>query len=256
MKALLLLLFVLLGWGRGQAEPVERLEVEVLAVLPRAADVFTQGLLWHRGRLYESTGRYGHSGLRELDPHSGEVRRRVDLADGLFGEGLALVEDRLIQLTWREGLALIWRRDDFALVAAHHYQGEGWGLCYDGEVLWMSDGSASLQRRDAGDFTLLGRLAVTLDGEPQYRLNELACVGEHVYANIWHDHHILRIHKASGRVDAVIDASALLPLSERPADREAVLNGIAWDPGQGVFYLTGKLWPRLFRVRFVHSSPD
>lgn len=252
----LCLLLVLFGGGWAQAEPAERLEVEVLAVLPKAADAFTQGLLWHRGQLYESTGRYGRSELRQLDPDSGEVLRRIGLASHLFGEGLALVGDRLIQLTWREGQALVWRRDDFAPAGHFSYEGEGWGLCHDGEALWMSDGSASLQRRDAGDFTLLERLAVTLDGEPQYRLNELACVGEHVYANVWHDHHILRIHKASGRVDAVIDASALLPLSERPADREAVLNGIARDPGQDVFYLTGKLWPRLFKVRFVQSAAD
>ncbi|WP_375057097.1 glutaminyl-peptide cyclotransferase [Zobellella sp. DQSA1] len=255
MKALPLLLCTLFGLtGTALSTPVERLEVEVLAVLPHAPDAFTQGLLVHQGRFYESSGRYGRSSLRELEPASGEELRRVDLADSLFGEGLALVEDWLIQLTWREGVALVYRLDDFALIGVHQYGGEGWGLCYDGEALWMSDGSAALQRRDAVDFSLLERVEVTLDGEPQYRLNELACVGEHVYANVWHDHRILRIHKASGRVDAVIDAAALLPLSRRPAEREAVLNGIAHDPAQGVFYLTGKLWPRLFKVRFVPEA--
>lgn len=242
----------LLCWGAARAmPPVERLAVEVLAVLPHDPGAFTQGLLHHQGYLYESTGLYGDSSLREVDPASGEVLRQLPLDPAFFGEGLALVEDRLIQLTWREGLALIWRLDDFRLVGAHQYAGEGWGLCFDGEALWMSDGSATLYRRDAHDFSLLAAVEVSLHGRPMMKLNELACVGGHVYANVWRRDRIVRIDTSTGRIDAEIDASALNPLSERPGGREAVLNGIAHDPERDEFYLTGKFWPTMFRVRFV-----
>lgn len=247
-------LLLLLCWWPGLSAAAERLTVEVLAVLPHDARAFTQGLLLHEGRFYESTGRYGHSSLREVDPASGEVLRRRALDPAWFGEGLARVDDRLIQLTWREGLALSYRLDDFRLLGAYQYDGEGWGLCYDGESLWMSDGSATLYRRDPADFSLRGQVTVRLDGVPQERLNELACVGEHVYANIWHEPRLVRIDKHNGRVSAEIDASALVAASRRGDDREAVLNGIAHDAASGDFYLTGKLWPEMFRVRFVASS--
>ncbi|OXY81212.1 glutaminyl-peptide cyclotransferase [Oceanimonas doudoroffii] len=253
------------GWWLGMllwlslpAVAVERLTVRVLETLPHDINAFTQGLEWHDGRLFESTGLYGQSSLRWLEGDSGEPGRRIMLADSLFGEGLARVEDRLVQLTWREGLALVWQLPELRLLKAFSYQGEGWGLCFDGDSLWMSDGSATLQRRDPADFTLQRRLNVRLGGVPQGRLNDLACVGRHIYANVWKQARILRIRKDSGEVDAVIDASALLPLSQRVSHHEAVLNGIAHDQRSGDFYLTGKWWPRLFRVRFVQApgAPD
>ncbi|WMC10174.1 glutaminyl-peptide cyclotransferase [Oceanimonas pelagia] len=238
----------------GQAMAVERLTVRVLETLPHDINAFTQGLEWHQGRLYVSTGLYGQSSLRRLNGRNGELELQMALADSLFGEGLARVGERLVQLTWREGLALVWRLPGLELEMAHSYEGEGWGLCFDGDHLWMSDGSASLQRRSPVDFSLQQRLEVRLDGRSQPRLNALACAGEHIYANVWKQARILRIHKASGEVDGVIDASPLLPLSDRVAHREAVLNGIAHNPETGEFYLTGKWWPRLFRVRFVQAS--
>ncbi|MDP5293174.1 glutaminyl-peptide cyclotransferase [Oceanimonas sp. CHS3-5] len=233
---------------------VERLTVRVLDSLPHDINAFTQGLEWHEDRLYVSTGLYGQSSLRRLDPRNGEADRQTLLADSLFGEGLARVDERLVQLTWREGLALVWRLPELELETAFSYEGEGWGLCFDGDSLWMSDGSATLQRRSPVDFTLQQRLEVRLHGRPQSRLNDLACVGDYIYANVWKETHILRIHKASGEVDGVIDASSLLSSSGRVQHREAVLNGIAHNPHTGEFYLTGKWWPRLFRVRFVQAS--
>ncbi|AEY00567.1 glutamine cyclotransferase [Oceanimonas sp. GK1] len=241
-------------WLSAPVAAVERLTVQVLEVLPHDINAFTQGLTWHDGQLFESTGLYGQSSLRRLSTRNGEADRQTRLSDSLFGEGVARVGEQLVQLTWREGLALVWRLPELELETAFSYEGEGWGLCFDGDSLWMSDGSATLQRRHPADFALQQRLTVRLQGRPQSRINDLACAGEYIYANVWKKAHILRIHKASGEVDGVIDAAPLLPLSGRVAHREAVLNGIAHNPDTGEFYLTGKWWPRLFRVRFVQAS--
>ncbi|OYD24554.1 glutaminyl-peptide cyclotransferase [Oceanimonas baumannii] len=237
-----------------QVRAVEQLAVEVMETLPHDVNAFTQGLEWHDGRLYESTGLYGQSGLRQLKAYNGEAERHLPLSATLFGEGLARVDNQLVQLTWKEGRALVWRLPGLKMETGFTYQGEGWGLCYDGRQLWMSDGSAHLQQRSKTDFVLQQRLTVRLHGQPQHRLNALACVGEHIYANVWKETYILRIQKDSGRVDAVIDASSLLPLSGRKRHPEAVLNGIAYRPDTGEFYLTGKWWSRLFKVRFVQVS--
>jgi glutamine cyclotransferase len=227
----------------------ERLKVEVLSVRPHDPGGFTQGLVWSRGKLYESDGIYGSSSLREVDPATGEVRRRLNLPPGFFAEGLALVGERLIQLTWREGSAFVYSVASFERVAELHYQGEGWGLCYDGRRLVMSDGSDRLTFRDPRTLAVLGTVAVRLDGQPVAQLNELECVVGQVYANVWQTDEILRIDPASGRVTAVIAAGGLLSPEERA--RADVLNGIAYDAAKRTFLITGKLWPKLFEVRFV-----
>lgn len=230
----------------------ERLRAEVLATHPHDANAFTQGLLYHQGYLYESTGLYGRSDLRQVALASGEVIRARALDARFFAEGLALVDERLIQLTYREGVAIAYDLDTFEELARYSYSGEGWGLCFDGTQLWMSDGSASLQRRDARSFELLGRVQVTQDGRALTRINELECAGGHIYANVWLTTDIVRINPSSGRVTAVIDASALLPSDARVRNnRDAVLNGIAHDATTGRWWLTGKLWPVLYEVQFV-----
>ena len=228
------------------------LEPVVVERYPHDPAAFTQGLVYDSGRFFESTGTYGASTLREVIPATGEVLRSVALEQRYFGEGLALVDGRLVQLTWRSGEAFVWDADTFELVDTFRYDTEGWGLCWDGEQLWMSDGSATLYRRDPASFEVLGTVQVTDEGEAVTRLNELECVGEHVFANVWQTDRIVRIDKGTGRVRAVIDASGLLSEAERadlPAD--AVLNGIAYDPLSERFWLTGKLWPVMFEVEFA-----
>lgn len=227
---------------------------EVVAVHPHDPEAFTQGLVYLDGRFYESSGRYGRSDLREVVVETGAVVRRRPLEARFFAEGLERVGNRLVQLTYREGTALVYDLDTFEEVGRFTYEGEGWGLCFDGRELWMSDGSASLQRRDPETFALLGRVEVRRDGRPVARLNELECVGDHVVANVWLTNELVRIEKTDGRVDAVIDASALVP--DDPAVRanpDAVLNGVAHDPATGRWWLTGKLWPVLYEVRFVDA---
>jgi glutaminyl-peptide cyclotransferase len=234
----------------------ERLKVKVLATRHHDPAAFTQGLLLHGGSLFESTGLYGSSSLREVDPATGAVKRKVDVPAQYFGEGLALVDDRLIQITWQEQKALVYQLANFAPAGELRYDGEGWGLCWDGTRLVMTDGSDHLTFRDPKTFAFLSQVTVTRAdrrGEQVAELNELECVDGQVYANVWHSDEILRIDPKDGRVTAVIDAGGLLTPDER--QKADVLNGIAWDPQRKDFLITGKLWPKLFEVTFVPAGP-
>ncbi len=234
-----------------EAVEVEILLPEVVATYPHDPTAYTQGLLLHDGVLYESTGQYGESDLRRVEIETGEVLQRVPVSANYFAEGLALVDDRLIQLTWQSGVAFVYDRETFEPIEQFEYDTEGWGLCYDDAVLWMSDGTDNLYQRDPQTFQLLEMTPVTLNGSPVALLNELECVGEVIYANIYLRDLIVRIDKATGQVTGIIDASSLLTLEERaPLARGEVLNGIAYNAEAETFYLTGKHWPRLFEVTF------
>lgn len=248
--------------GAAQAPPVEALRVEVVRSTPHDPRAFTQGLLWDGKVLVESTGLYGRSSLRTVERETGRVIRLRTLPPSVFGEGLAQVGSRLVQLTWRNRIAYVWGRSMLKQRGTFRYATEGWGLCYDGRQLVHSDGTPVLAFRDPVTFKLVRRVTVTVDAPavslaglppgPVRMLNELECVGGSVYANVWQTDLIVRIDPASGRVTAVIDAAGLLTPTERAA--ADVLNGIAYDRASGVFLVTGKLWPRLFEVRFVPRS--
>lgn len=229
----------------------QELTVEVVRQLPHDADAFTQGLLLHQGLLYESTGLVGRSSLRSVIPETGEVVRQRAIPAPYFAEGLALVGDELLQLTYTAGKLFRWDRETFSPLGEQDYEGEGWGLCFDGEALWMSDGSAELERRDPDTFAVLDSVTVLRDGERVARLNELECVGDAVYANVWLTDEIVRVDKESGRVTATVDAAPLRSLMPGGMVRDAVLNGVAYDEERDLFLVTGKLWPSLFEVRFV-----
>ena len=236
---------------------VRTLEPEVLHVYPHDAGAFTQGLLFYDGYLYESTGRYGESSVRMVDLTSGEVLRSVDVPQDYFAEGLALVGDTLIQLTWKSGVAFLYDRDTFEQIGQFQYEGEGWGLCSDGRYLYMSDGSPFLDVRDPETFELIFSGLVTVQGAMVQNINELECVGDYVYANVWKTDYILQIDKTNGVVVGVIDASNLLTDEERAAlDGQEVLNGIAYLPETDTFLLTGKHWPHMYEVRFVEAEPQ
>ncbi|MBP1642597.1 MAG: glutamine cyclotransferase [Acidobacteria bacterium] len=232
------------GAGAAAPAPVRVMPVRVLAALPHDPDAFTQGLAWVRGRLYESTGLYGRSTLRELDPATGRILRSVALAPGEFGEGLTEIGGRLVQLTWREERARLWTLPDLVPAGTLSYRGEGWGLASDGRELVQSDGSGVLVFRAADDLRPLRHLAVRRDGRAVPYLNELEWADGSLFANVWQSDEILRIDPRSGEVTGAWDASGLLEPSERA--RADVLNGIAWDPERRRFFLTGKLWPFLF----------
>lgn len=230
----------------------ERLKVKVLSTRPHDPEAFTQGLVLDGGTFYESTGLNGKSSLREVDPQTGKVKRKMDVPAEYFAEGLALVDGRLIQLTWKEEKAFVYDRADFKKVGEYRYDGEGWGLCFDGARLVMSDGSDRLTFRDPKTFAVQSIINVTLAGKPATELNELECVDGLIYANVWQTDDILRIDPKDGRVTAVIDASGLLTPEER--QKTDVLNGIAWNPRTRTFLITGKLWPKMFEVELVPAA--
>jgi len=251
---------LLLALGLGAASSVaalETLSVRVVRALPHDPAAFTQGLVYIRdpaGSVFlESTGLHGRSTLRVVDVVTGGVRHSLPLPGDQFGEGLAIVGERLVQLTWRSGVAHVYALNTLDHLVSWNYEGEGWGLCHDGAHFVMSDGSATLQFRDSERFEVVRTIDVALLGRPVRRLNELECVDGAVYANVWGADQIIKVNLLSGEVEAVIDAAGLLtPAERRGAD---VLNGIAYASGAGTFYLTGKLWPKVFEVTFEPSAP-
>ncbi len=243
--------------GCGAPEPIPRAdgvalyELRVLGSIPHDSEVFTQGLLFHDGRLYESTGIVGRSSLREIDARTGEVLRKIDVP-GVFGEGLAFCDGKLIQITYRDMRAFVYDARDFRLLEEFAYTGEGWGLTFDGESLVMSDGGDELTFRDPRTFEPRRRVCVRLCGEPAAGINELEFVDGLVWANVWREDYILMIRPSDGEVVGVIDASKLVA---RQPEGSGVLNGIACDPATGAIYLTGKNWARIYRVELLKTAP-
>jgi len=230
------------------AEHPASFQAEIIAVYPHDPEAFTQGLIWLDGFLYESTGRLGHSTLRRVDLHTGEVLELKALSDELFGEGLTVWKDWLIQLTLHSGKALVYDRYRLELVRVYRYDGEGWGLTSDGERLIMSDGSATLRFYDPTTFRKLGERTIKEDGKPLTGLNELQMVGELLYANILFEDRIAMIDLVSGRAVGWLHMEHLLSPEEREPPVN-ILNGIAYDEENDRLFVTGKLWPKLFEIR-------
>ncbi len=222
--------------------------VKVVKSYPHDPQAFTQGLLYDGGFLYESTGREGFSSVRKVDLETGGVLKILRLSPVYFGEGLALVGTRLVQLTWLHGKGFVYDKETFRLEAEFDFAPEGWGLAYDGKRLILSDGSPELRFLDPATFKETGRLRVTDGGEPVERLNELEVVRGEILANVWMKNVIARIDPATGRVKGWLDLSAVVRAT--PAtDTDAVLNGIAYDAKGGRIFVTGKLWPKLYEIR-------
>jgi glutamine cyclotransferase len=235
-----------------QPRVAQDLAINVLNRFPHDKAAFTQGLLYADGKLYESTGLVGRSSLRRVDWSTGQVEASQPVEEPIFAEGLALADDELIQLSWQNGRALVWRFPSFERLREFTYTGEGWGLAFDGHRLIMSDGGSHLTFRDPHSFAPLGGVEVTRGGRPIANLNELEWALGQIYANVWMTETILRIDPATGDVTGTIDASGLLTPDERAgAD---VLNGIAFVPDRGTFFITGKFWPQMFEVKFVPRS--
>jgi len=220
----------------------------VLASLPHDTTSFTEGLQRDGTTLWEGTGLAGMSELRELDPDTGAVVRSAPLPGKLWGEGIAVTSDTIWQLTYQDGVALLWDKATLKVKRQVALTGEGWGLCYDGSRLIQSDGSATLRFRNPATFAQTGALTVTLDGKPVPQLNELECAGGQVWANVWPTTQLERINPASGRVTAKVDGSGLL--TPEQAQGTDVMNGITWLGGDE-YLVTGKYWPVMLRVRIV-----
>ena len=224
------------------------LSVTVVDTHPHDSDAFTQGLEVLDGRFVESTGLYGESDRRIVDIESGEPLLVAPIDANLWGEGITIVGDELLQLTWKAGVVIRSDANSLEEISRGTYEGQGWGLCFDGEFLVMSDGSSTLAFRNAETFDVLRTIDVTLAGAPIDRLNELECVNGQIIANVWLTDRIIVIDPATGDVVAALDAAGLRPDTAPSDDSNFALNGIAHDPATGHFYLTGKLWPVVYEV--------
>lgn len=225
-----------------------RVDYEVVNSFPHDPTAFLQGLVWSEGSFYESTGLEGQSTLRHVEFPSGKVLRVVRLAPELFGEGLALVGNRLILLTWTSRRGFVYDRDSFRLLREFKYDTEGWGLTDDGKHLILSDGSNVLTYLDPQTFAPVRKLFVTMRGYPIRNLNELEFIEGEIWANVWKTDLIVRIEPSSGQVTSFLDLTGILR-PEMWTGNEDVLNGIAYDPRGKRIFVGGKLWPRLFEIR-------
>jgi glutamine cyclotransferase len=238
------------AWAQlGPRRAPEAAGFKVVAVYPHDAAAFTQGLAIEAGRLYEGTGQYGASTVRRVDLASGRPDKQRALGPRYFGEGIAILNGALYQLTWQNGVVVIYDLDTFEVERSVQYDGEGWGLTHDGRELIMSDGSATIRFRDPQSFSVTREIEVRSNGVPVTRLNELEYVDGEIWANIWYDDRIARISPADGKVLGFIDLATLYPQSARSS--EAVLNGIAYDAAAKRLFVTGKNWPQLYEIEVV-----
>ncbi|HEX8474027.1 MAG TPA: glutaminyl-peptide cyclotransferase [Pyrinomonadaceae bacterium] len=233
------------------AVPVET--YEVVNAWPHDRTAFTQGLVFHDGLFLESTGQYGASSLRRVEPQTGRVLKKVDVPRKYFAEGLTLFQGKLYQLTWTTEKGFVYDPETFQVQSEFSYDGEGWGLTHDGHLLILSDGTNQIRFLDPSTFEIKKTISVVDRGQPLRELNELEYVRGEIYANIWHTDRIVRIDPNTGKILGWIDLTGLLPAAERGGE-EAVLNGIAYDEATNRLFVTGKLWPKLFEIRLKNRG--
>lgn len=233
-----------------QGPEAKKLGYELVKTYPHDASAWTQGLVLHEGRLFESTGQYGRSTLREVELETGNVLKRVPLSDELFGEGLCRWNDQWRMLTWREEVMLTFDAESLALVESKPWPHEGWGLAQDGTHLIISDGTDRIFFVDPTTMKEVRHIDVTRRGRSLSRLNELEYINGKIYANVWYETYIAIIDPETGIVTGEIDL-AKLRSDARVSSRDGVLNGIAYDPSDQTLLVTGKLWPKLYRIRVV-----
>ena len=227
--------------------------VEVVNTFPHDRGAFTEGLYFHEGRLFESTGEFGTSNIREVDLATGRVLRKHDLDSLYFGEGTVIVGDKLYELTWKNQKAFIYDWKTFAPKGEFTYEGEGWALTTDGKSLIMSNGSSVIAWRDPKTFKIEKTLEVNEHGTPVKALNELEWIKGELWANVWQSDQIARIDPVTGNVIGWIDLAGILPAIDRDGN-EDVLNGIAYDAAKDRVFVTGKKWPKIFEIKLKRRS--
>lgn len=228
---------------------------EVVKSYPHDPKAFTQGLAFHNGFLYESTGEYGESTLRKVEIETGKVLQKYELPDDVFAEGIAILNDQVYQLSWRDKTGWVYDVNDFKLLREFRYSGEGWGLTTDVTNLFMSDGTHVIRVLDPKDFRTIRTIVVKDEaGQPLMKLNELEFIKGEIWANVWHSeeigkpNHIARIDPATGKLLGWIDLQHISPEDVR-RDNENTLNGIAYDAAGDRIFVTGKQWAKLFEIK-------
>jgi glutamine cyclotransferase len=238
------------SFPQARPRPIPEYTFQIVHTFPHDPNAFTQGLIYHNGFLYEGTGLNGRSSLRKVRLETGEVVQKTDLAQQFFGEGIALVGDNLLQLTWQSHIGFVYRLSDSHWLRSFSYPGEGWGLTTNGPEVFMSDGTAEIRVWGSSTLAEKWRIKVHDGNTPIDQLNELEFVEGEIFANIWQTDRIARISPRTGEVVGWIDLKGLLS-PEQPLQSGAVLNGIAYDSNRKRLFVTGKLWPNLFEIRLV-----
>ena len=241
-------LVILAALAAAQTAPVR--SYQVVAAYPHDPKAFTEGLEYHGGFLYESTGLNGESSLRKVNLATGAVLKSMPLSTVYFGEGITFFGDRLFQLTYKNGVAFVYNSQTWQPATSFRYAGEGWALTHDAKRLIMSDGSSSLRFLDPATFLELGRVVVREGSRPVSNVNELEWIEGEVWANVWQTDRIARIDPRTGQVNSWVDLAGLLKPADRTADAD-VLNGIAYDGQRKRIFVTGKRWPKLYEIRVV-----
>jgi glutamine cyclotransferase len=231
------------------ASKVVNYTYSIVKAYPHDTSAFTQGLVYQDGFLYEGTGLNGYSSLRRVDLNTGQVLQQVDLDIKYFGEGIAVVNNSIIQLTWQSQVGFVYDKNSFSLIRNFSYVNEGWGLTFDGEKLIMSDGTSKLRFVDPISFKEIGEVLVHDAQVPVVNINELEYVNGDVYANIWMEQKIAIIDLSTGLVKGWVDLSGLQ--RSEGLDSNSVLNGIAYDSVNCRFFVTGKNWPMLFEIKLI-----
>jgi glutaminyl-peptide cyclotransferase len=219
----------------------------IVHVYPHDRDAFTQGLEFRAGVLYEGTGLNGHSRLRKVQLETGKVLQEIPLDASYFGEGITVLDGRIVELTWQSHKGFVYDQNSFRLLRSFDYPGEGWGLTNDGRQIYMSDGTSAIRCWDAATLAERRRFTVHEGARPVELLNELEFVHGEILANVWQTNNIVRFSPADGNVTGWIDLSGLLNIFERATSD--VLNGIAYDALGDRLFVTGKKWPKLFEIR-------
>lgn len=231
-----------------------RYTYRVVKSFPHDKYSFTQGLEYHDGIFWEGTGLNGRSSLRRVKVETGEVLQKVDLESAYFGEGISVVGQRVLQLTWKAKMGFIYDKKTMKRTGQFPYPGEGWGLAHDAKAIYMSDGSSQIRVWDPVTLQEVRRITVKANGREVDQLNELEVVEGEIFANVWQSDVILRISPADGRVIGIIDMRGLLNPSEPGAAEADVLNGIAYDAATKRLFVTGKLWPKVFQIELKRAQ--
>ncbi|MBP1710716.1 MAG: putative glutamine cyclotransferase [Deltaproteobacteria bacterium] len=222
--------------------------IVVVNVYPHDPANFTQGLFFHQGYFYESTGLHGRSFLYRKDIKTGKTLQKVKIAQEYFGEGLALLKNKIYQLTWKSGIVFVYDSQTFQTSGRMKYEGEGWGLTSDGRHLLMSNGSSTITIREPDSFKVVRKIDVLDGNRPVDGLNELEFIKGEIWAHIFTEDMIVRISPKSGRVVGWIDLSVLRSYLPQNAQVD-VINGLAYDAKEKRIFVTGKLWPNVFEIQ-------